>query len=35
MKKWLYLTLLALALVSLAVAGWTVNALKPKERSEQ
>lgn len=35
MKKWLYLTILALALLSLALAGWTVKALKPNERSEQ
>ena len=35
MRKWLYLTVLALALLTLAVAGWTVNALKSTERSEQ
>jgi hypothetical protein len=34
-RKWLYLTVLALALLLLAVAGWTVDALRSNERSAQ
>ena len=35
MRKWLYLTVLALALLLLAVAGWTVDAFRSTERSTQ
>lgn len=29
MKKWMYLTVLALALLTLALGGWIVKGLKP------
>jgi hypothetical protein len=29
MKKWAYLTILALALLTLALGGWIVKGLKP------
>lgn len=35
MKKWLYLTVLALALLTLAVAGWTMRGLGVGARRER
>ena len=29
MQKWLYLSVLALALLTLALGGWVVKAIKP------
>ena len=29
MKKWIYLSILALALLTLALGGWAVKAVKP------
>jgi hypothetical protein len=34
-RKWLYLTVIVLALLFLAVAGWAVDALNPNERSSE
>lgn len=35
MKKWLYLTILALALLTLAAAGWTMRGLGVGAKGER